>query len=358
MVSKVFARLAISTALMVLVAGTGHAQQRSPELQELIKAAQAEGKLDVTWNQSTMDGARGLALMQKGLNSMFGTNIPFRFNPGGSMPATGNQIAMELSAGKTSHTDIQVSSARDMADLTYARKVFQTAPWQKYLPGRITDNIVEGDGAVVKLVSAIPSVAYNTQLVPYPPKSLQDFLKPEWKGKIASTPYAANFDLLAATLGSEKALEYTEKLSNQLGGLGNCNQAEKLAAGEFAALVFECNAHNVDKAAAAGAPVAATFLDDFAAVTYFYIGVPKNAPNPNAAKLLVTFLMTPQGQQIVWDTWNADLHYFPEAHSKKEIEALQAAGGKMTNVDIDWQVKNPDAGATYVKMMKIIASRK
>lgn len=356
--TKFFLKLAMAAVAFAVCTGTAPAQQFSPELQALIRAAQAEGKLEVTLNQSTMDGSRGVALMQKAMNAKFGTNIAFRFNPGGSMPGIGNQVSMELNAGKPSHTDIHVSSSRDMSDLVYARKLFQTAPWQTYLPGRITNDVVEADGAVLKLVTAIPSVTYNTELVPYPPKSLQDFLKPEWKGKIASTPYAANFDLLAATLGPDKALEYTQKLSAQLGGLGNCNQAEKLAAGEFAALVFECNAHNVDKAAAAGAPVAAAFLNDFSAITYFYIGVPKNAPNPNAAKLFATFLMTPEGQKIVWDTWNADLHLFPESQSRKEVETLKAAGDTLTNVDLDWQIKNPDANATYIKMMKIIASRK
>jgi ABC-type Fe3+ transport system substrate-binding protein len=351
-------RIVTASAVLVALAGAAQAQQaRSPELQALVAAAKAEGKLDVTWNQSTMDGARGVTLMQKAMNDMFGTNITIRFNPGGSMPATGNQITMEQNAGKPSSTDLHISSARDMADLVYVRKAFQAAPWQKYLPGRITDDVVEADGMAVKLVSSVPSVTYNTELVPYPPKSLQDFLKPEWKGKIASTPYAANFDLLAATMGPDAALAYSEKLSAQLGGLGNCNQAEKLAAGEFAALVFECNAHNVDKAAAAGAPVAAAFLSDFTAVSYFYIGVPKGAVNPNAAKLFITFLMTPEGQKLVWDTWNADLHFFPESRSRKEIEAWQASGSKLTSVDLKWQQDHPEANATYIKIMKIIAAR-
>ena len=61
--------------------------------------------------------------------------------------------------------------------------------WKALVPDRITDQSTEQDGQLVRVYSGMSGVTYNTRLAPMKPTTLADFLRPEWKGKIASTPY-------------------------------------------------------------------------------------------------------------------------------------------------------------------------
>src|SRR5205823_13867870 len=92
-------------------------------------------------------------------------------------------------------------------------------------------------------------IGYNTQKVTGAavPKSLQDLLKPDLKGRIASTPYAANFDYLAmdALWGEQRTVDYVTQLGKQLAGLIRCDEDTRLASGEFDAFALTCSQGNV-----------------------------------------------------------------------------------------------------------------
>ena len=147
------------------------------------------------------------------MNAMFGTHLRVKFTPGPSMPQIGNDIALRASANQPSATDV-FTAYGDVFSRLYQGHLFEAVPWQKMLPGRITDAMIEDEGAAVKNTTGLVGVSYNPKLVPYEPKLLTDFLKPEWKGKIASTPYAANFDILSGNgdWGPAKALDFARKI--------------------------------------------------------------------------------------------------------------------------------------------------
>jgi ABC-type Fe3+ transport system substrate-binding protein len=86
---------------------------------------------------------------------------------------------------------------------------------------------------------------------------LTDFLQPQWKGKIATTPYAASYDILAANdlWGPKKTLDFISRLSGQASGLIRCGDVERIATGEFAALVMECTDNATRVWQERGAPV-------------------------------------------------------------------------------------------------------
>ena len=75
----------------------------------------------------------------------------------------------------------------------------------------------------MKLTVRTPGITYNTQRVSGAavPRTLQDLLKPEFKGRIASTPYAAGFNRLASpeVWGEQRTLEYARALTEQVAGL-------------------------------------------------------------------------------------------------------------------------------------------
>ena len=351
------ASVAVAACLLVAPVAV-QAADRSPELEALIKGAQAEGVLNLSWAPASIDGPRGAARAKAEMNKMFGTTIDIVFTPGGMMPAMAAQLTREQTAGKPAFTDVFLAASSFMGDLLFKYDVFQPAPFPKYLPGRITDHISEFDGKAVKLITSLTGVSYNKEIVPHAPKDLADLLKPEWKGKIGSTPYAAGFDQLAASIGSDQVIDFATKLSGQLSGLLRCNEPERIASGEFGALVFDCNPHYVDKAKAAGAPVDFAFIKDFNTVDFFYLGVPKNAEHPNLAKLYITYIQTPEGQQLLWDTWQSNLHLYPETQLHRDVDAMDKVTGKQAiETDLTWQSQHTDLRGVAEKVSKILTSR-
>ena len=301
--------------------------------------------------------------MQAAMNKAYGTNIEIVWSPGPSMPNMGNQIAMRQSNGLASPTDVYLGFSRNYATLL-KHKLFLSAPWKSYSPDRLTDAVVEQNGTLVKVVSATLGFTYNTKLAPFPPKKISDFLKPEWKGKVATTPYGAGFDQLAGkkVWGAKRTLDFAEKFTNQVGGFLRCSDAERLSSGEFLALVFDCSGDSMKQAAREGAPLKRVIAVDAPIVSYFYLSVPKNSASPNAAKLYITFALSREGQQIIWKEAASDLHLLPGSEVAKEIaEVEKEAGVKFVNSDVDWQLNNKEGNAAQrdaKKMMRSARKRK
>lgn len=355
-----FGILALALALWLAAAAVAHAAGFSPAMTKLIADADREGEIDITWSQSTMGGPRGAVVVEKAINQMFGTKLHIKFTPGPSMPAVGNELRMRDSAGQAAQTDVYLAFSKNMSELV-GSGLFLKIDWPALLPGRITDEMVEADGTLIKLITALPGVTYNTTMFPTKPRTLADFLKPELKGKLASTPYSASFDLLASTdfLGPDKAIDYVKKLSDQVSGLIRCDELERLASGEFAALVLDCDASSVSALSQKGAPVAHTTLRDFPAMSFFYLSVPRRAVHPAAGTLFTAFTMTPEGQKIVWETMSTDLHLFPDSHLAATVAAIEAElGEKLKTLDIAWQLKNTAGRAASLEINKILTVRK
>ena len=171
--------------------------------------------------------------------------------------------------------------------------------------------MIELDGRIIRIVTGLSGATYNSRLAPMKPTTLADFLRPEWKGKIASTPYSAGFDVLYAAdvWGKERTVEYVTKLSAQITGLIRCGEAERIATGEYLALVMDCTGQDALQWQEKGAPVGQMMPLDAAQLRYYYFAIPKNAQHPNAAKLYTVFQMTEEGQRLSYETWKTDLHF-------------------------------------------------
>jgi ABC-type Fe3+ transport system substrate-binding protein len=335
------------------------AQDMNSALQALVAAAKQEGSLTLLWGEGTLGGTPGADLFRHGIDKMFGVDLPISFTPGSSMPQVGNDIAMRLAAGQPSPSDVYIGYADVMSRLA-PRNLFLPADWTKLAAGRITDAMVDLDGSALKVVTALPGIAYNSQLAPDKPQTLEDLLKPEWKGKIAATPYAANFDVMAANdlWGPKRALDFARKFSDQAAGLMRCNEGERLATGEFVAFAITCNGTDFFDIIRKGAPVVEIPPADFPALGYFYLGVPKNAVHPNAGKLYALYCMTKEGQALIRQTWDTDMDLFAETGTHKMVADLEAARGrKFERVDIAWYQSHPEAYETWKQISKIFTSK-
>ena len=346
----------LAVAGLVAVGGTAaaSAQGINPALKDLAAAANKEGSLTLSWSGSTFAGIQGAARYQAAINKMFGTNIRVNFLPGPDMARIANQLATEFTANQRAHVDLLLGASPQLTPLVKI-DFFERVDWKQYLPNRITDQMIELDGRIIRIVTGLSGATYNSRLAPMKPTTLADFLRPEWKGKIASTPYSAGFDVLYAAdvWGKERTTEFVTKLSAQITGLIRCGEAERIATGEYLALVMDCTGQDALQWQEKGAPVGQMMPLDAAQLRYYYFAIPKNAQHPNAAKLYSVFQMTEEGQRLSYDTWKTDLHFLPGSRMGKTVDGYLKQNVPFKEVTVEWQLQHPEINTGRSELIKI-----
>ena len=350
----------IALALVVTL-GVGMpagAQGMNTALKELAAAAGKEGTLTLSWSGSSLGGVQGAARLQGAMNKLFGTNIRINFLPGADMARVVNQLATEYSAGQKASIDIALGAAPQIVPVMKA-DFFEPVDWKRYMPDRITDRMIELDGRLIRIVTGLSGATYNSALAPMKPTRLEDFLKPQWKGKIASTPYAAGFDILLAddVWGRDKTFNYVRALSRQVAGLIRCGEAERIATGEYLALVMDCTGQDALQWQDRGAPVGQMMPLDAAQLRYYYFAVPRNAQHPNAAKLFSLFLMTEEGQKLAYETWKTDLHFLPGSKMGKMVDDYRKLNVNFKEVTVQWYSQHPEIDAGKSELIKILTTK-
>ena len=176
---------------------------------------------------------------------------------------------------------------------------------QKYVPPEAAfynDGFKDPDGHWVSVHSLLNSLAYNTQLLKpnEAPKKYEDLLAPRWKGRLGVNLQDPEWYVsLQRRWGKEKARNFLKALAAQQPGLRDCHNitAQLLAAGEFFA-VSNTYAHIAARIKNQGGPVQYVF--DEPVITYVHpIALMKSAPHPNAAKLLISFILSAEGQRML-----------------------------------------------------------
>jgi iron(III) transport system substrate-binding protein len=143
---------------------------------------------------------------------------------------------------------------------------------------------------------------YNTKLVAKDevPKSYSDLLKPVWTGQIGMDAKSYEwFAVVVRGLGEEKGLSLMRQLAKNKVQLRNGRElvAQLVAAGEFK-LALTAYSQNYETLKLGGAPM------DWVALNPVYanihpIALSAKAPNPNAGKLFIDFLLSKVGQEIL-----------------------------------------------------------
>jgi ABC-type Fe3+ transport system substrate-binding protein len=351
-------RVLAASAALLLVCGGARADPPSPALAKIIEAAKKEPRLNLEWGGGILGGADALKQIADRINVLYGTDISIRFTPGASLPEIVNAVVLANAAGSPSPTDAVIGSEQHAAELA-DKGVSMPVDWVPLLPGRIDPSSVEAEGRAIRVFTTMPGgIIYNTKLAPSVPTKLTDLLKPEWKGKIGSTPYAGSWELLSASdVWGERAVDFARDLSSQLAGLIRCADLERVASGEFIGFAMDCTGREWVQYQRIGAPLAHVIPEDFAALRYYYFSIPKNAAAPNAAILFVTFLETPEGQQLVWKYANTDLNTYPQSQIEPEIEAAEKRGIQFHKITIQWHRDHPEGQIGLAKAIKILSGR-
>ncbi|MPZ86932.1 MAG: extracellular solute-binding protein [Nitriliruptorales bacterium] len=145
--------------------------------------------------------------------------------------------------------------------------------------------------------------AFNTDLVDEAdlPDDWMGYCDEEWRGQLAIDQEGADWIAgLLAGMGEEAGMEFLQCLAANEPRLvrGTSNRTELLAAGEFA-VMLDGYGHSLREFEQQGAPIRAQrpSPDPLPVMPQFEMMF-KDAPHPNAARLLVEFFLTPEGQQV------------------------------------------------------------
>jgi iron(III) transport system substrate-binding protein len=154
------------------------------------------------------------------------------------------------------------------------------------------------------------TTSYNTQLVPEAeaPKTYDDLLASKWKGKIVwtndpTTQGPPGFIHTILTLkGQEQGMAWLKRFAAQESVFIPASQRvvmDKVIAGEFPVGVMTFN-HHAAISRAQGAPVQWVKMEPLLQ-TINLLALLRDAPHPNAARLLIEFILSEDGQKVFAD---------------------------------------------------------
>jgi len=179
-------------------------------------------------------------------------------------------------------------------------------PWDKNLgvdPARI---LYSGQAVVVWDLDS--PLAYNTNMVkPGELKTWDDPLDPKWRGKLIVEARAFMFAVLALKWGEQKAFDYLKKVmaNKPIITKGGASTIEALAGGQ-GAIAYGAYGGILQRYADQGAPVAWAPIGPIPAAVAVLLPL-KDAPHPNALKLWIKFITSPEAQEIIYKNMGLDL---------------------------------------------------
>jgi len=203
---------------------------------------------------------------------------------------------------------------------------------QRFVPPEASayeDGFKDPDSHWVNVHSLLNTMGYNTQLVrpADAPKKYEDLLASKWQGRIGVNLQDPEWYVnLQRRMGKEKARGFLKALAAQQPGLrdGHNISAQLLAAGEFH-VVTNSYAHILARIKGQGGPVQYVF--DEPVITYVHpVALAKSAPHPNAGKLLMSFILSAEGQRMLREQGRIPGHrdIDPKVFSLRQVK-LQAS---------------------------------
>ncbi|HZR97868.1 MAG TPA: ABC transporter substrate-binding protein [Chloroflexota bacterium] len=295
-----------------------------PALQAAIDGARQEGTLDLVWGGAVLGGNDGVRQLQDRINQKYGLNLTFNFTLGPAGPVTGARILQEVAADRPSHTDVHAVSV-----YPEIKEGFQSIDWREYVPG-LPEAVMYFDNRGVAWGTLLPGITYNTQLVPpdKAPRSLADLLTPAWKGQYAVPPYVVGRGVYALPeyQGAERWFPFWRQMVAGASGIMRCGESEHILSGEFPLFAVDCGDYEARSRQRLGQPLSHVIPAEGTVIRYWLMGVPLTARHPNAAKVFVSYLLSREGQEFVWETDATDSYRLPGSHIAEIVKSYEARG--------------------------------
>ncbi|MDP2726848.1 MAG: extracellular solute-binding protein [Dehalococcoidia bacterium] len=281
---------------------TAPAAKPSPKpsaLEQLIEGSRKEGV--VRANLSSSLGEKGAQRLTEALNKKYDLNLKLEYTPAVKMEAVVAQVVTELQTGGAPSFDILNGTLQHFMDMRQ-RGMLSTFDWVGAFP-HVPRELVFFDGGWVGFASEYNLPAYNPNLVKPAdaPRKWEDLLDPKWKGKLVMHNSVSAWIRLTETWGEEKVTALLQGLAKQDPVFVSAPQVvPRVTSGEYP-LAAPVLASMFFDAQAKGAPI--RFAEEVKPMVSMEYGlvVPQRAKNPNAARLLVAFTLTPEAQRIWWE---------------------------------------------------------
>jgi iron(III) transport system substrate-binding protein len=283
--------VAVVAATAVLLFGLGNAGSAAVP-PGVMEAAKREGT--VVWYTS-IDAKTLTGVVQRFEQTHPGINLQTLQITSNLIPA---RIITEQRGGKF-NVDVANGDIVPMAQLAAAGALqpYRPADAAKFVKGAIDPN-----GLWTTLYFDTTVIAWNTKKLQAdglkPPTTVADLAKPEWRGKIGLDSTAYNWYQGLVELDPNAKDLLTKIMANRpLLTQGHTNTMTQLEAGEFdvSPTVY---GYLADKEHRAGTGI------DFINPRPLIVGLTpvalvKNAPHPNAARVLLDWLLSKEGQQAI-----------------------------------------------------------
>ena len=285
---------ALSVVLNSAIAGPAAAAD-----QALIDAARREGS--VTW-YTTQIVNQLVVPAQQLFEKKYGVKVNYVRSNNGELIL---RVINEAKAGKP-ECDV-FDGLSTVAALRRDNMVMKWTPDEakSYPPER-----VDPDGYWIATYLAVQVPGINTNMVrpADEPNSWDDLLDPKWRGKMiwnsagGSASASGVVGMILDSYGEARGMEYLRKLAQQqiVNVPASSRQIlDQVVAGEYA-MALQISNHHAWFSAQQGAPAKWLPISP-TMVNSGNVSVALHAPRPNAAKLLVDFLVSPEGQAVYRD---------------------------------------------------------
>ena len=295
---------------------------------EIVAAAKKEGKL------------RALSLLgrqtYKPLINAFKQRYPFvgdvALEEIGATEAP-QRLALELKAGGATEWDVLSVAPDFYAEyLPYLKKVDILGMATEKVLNIPTAMIDPKNRLAVSITSSLLAVAYNKKLIAEDrvPKTWEDFLKPEFKGKkFLVDVRPIGLAAVAAGLGEQWMVDYAKKIAAQdpVWIRGMSRYLNSIAAGEYSLFLLAFHYSCLREAAKdPTGSLVCKVIEPVPARIQNFVALNKAAARPYSGLLWVEFLATPEGQKIIdeYEPFNASL-YSPGSKLANLIQGKKVA---------------------------------
>lgn len=291
---------------------------------EIVAKAKQEGKLVVL---SSQDQAS-----IKGALEVFRKKYPFIDVKATEIGGTDTYLRMiqEMKIGKADW-DINYLAFDFYKDYLPYQKKFDLLGMAKRGVLNMPPEMIDPDNPfVVALQSNVGAVAYNKKLLPENkvPKTYEDFLKPEFKGrKFATDVRPRSLAALVPAWGLEKVVSYAKKVAAQepIWARGDSRTLPFVSGGEVP-LILGLNYKSYMRFKEKRDPqdiLGATVLAPVPVRLTEAEAILDKAKNPYAALLWLEFQASPEGQKVLDDTDLAASHLSPDSFHEKATRGKQ-----------------------------------
>lgn len=139
--------------------------------------------------------------------------------------------------------------------------------------------------------------------------------------------------------GEERTRDFIRKLSPNLKGLVLGQELYRIGSGEFDLFGPDFGRDFTERFKAQGHPLGWVFPKDAPVSTPTYLSVPTHAAHPNTAKLWINYVLSPEGQEILWQHDFVDHVRVPGSHASRLAQEYADQGYKILYVDVEFARK-------------------